>query len=200
MLVGMIIFSSRLFKKSLNQNWKLVQSMQVSTWYPKIVFHLLLICLQALVAIDWIMPEIVAVLFNLWLGCWFRSTALHRIQFATCWKVPITYFYSQTNEWLNDWANRWVLLVESSCKFQWKSISNIVTGHMFVLAVQTTCSVQELGHWFCIQNLWLSSGIAWRSDCQMTGRGWNLDSNLTYAAWWPWHTSCNGFICSQTPE
>ena len=36
---------------------------------------------------------------------------------------------------------------------------------------------QELGHWFCSQNLRLSSGIAFESDCQMTGRGSNLDSN-----------------------
>ena len=30
--------------------------------------------------------------------------------------------------------------------------------------------------WFCIQNLRLSSGMAFRCDCQMTGRGLNLDS------------------------
>ena len=40
---------------------------------------------------------------------------------------------------------------------------------------------------FCSQNLLLSSGIAFRSDCQMTGRGSNLDSNLN-SAFWP--TSC----------
>ena len=42
---------------------------------------------------------------------------------------------------------------------------------------------QELSHWFCSQNLWLSSGIAYRSDCQMTGRGLNLDSILNSASW-----------------
>ena len=30
---------------------------------------------------------------------------------------------------------------------------------------------QELGHWFCSQNLWLSPRIALVSDCQMTGTG-----------------------------
>ena len=34
---------------------------------------------------------------------------------------------------------------------------------------------QELGFWFFSQNLWLSSGIAFGSDCQMTCRGLNLD-------------------------
>ena len=42
---------------------------------------------------------------------------------------------------------------------------------------------QELSHWFCSPSLWLSSGIAFRSDCQVTGRGQNLDSNLNSAAW-----------------
>ena len=60
----------------------------------------------------------------------------------------------------------------------------------FVLAlpistVQPKCAgvlPQELGHWFCSQK-WLSSGIALKSDCQMTGRGSNLDSNLNSAPW-----------------
>ena len=56
---------------------------------------------------------------------------------------------------------------------------------------------KELGHWFCSQNLLLSSGIAFRSDCQMTGRGSNLDSNLNSAAW---PTGCKGLICSKVPK
>ena len=50
---------------------------------------------------------------------------------------------------------------------------------------------------FCSQLYRLSSGRAFGSDCQMTGRGLNLDSNLNSAAW---PTSCRGFICSETPE
>ena len=38
---------------------------------------------------------------------------------------------------------------------------------------------KELGHWFCIQNLWLSSGIAFGSNGQMTYR--LLVSNLNSA-------------------
>ena len=53
---------------------------------------------------------------------------------------------------------------------------------------------QELGRWFCPLNLRLSSGTAFGSDCQMTGRGSNLDSNLNSAAW---PTSCKGFIASK---
>ena len=42
---------------------------------------------------------------------------------------------------------------------------------------------KELSTWFCSQNLWFSSGIAYWSDCQMTGRGLNLDSNLNSTTW-----------------
>ena len=42
---------------------------------------------------------------------------------------------------------------------------------------------QELGHWFCTQNLQLSTGIAFGNDCQMTSRSLSLDSNLNSASW-----------------
>ena len=41
---------------------------------------------------------------------------------------------------------------------------------------------KELCHWISSQKLRLSSGIAFGSDCQMTCRGSNLDSNLNSAA------------------
>ena len=49
----------------------------------------------------------------------------------------------------------------------------------------------------CSQIIQLSSGIAFGSDCQMTGRGSNLESNLNSAAW---PTDYKGFICSEVPE
>ena len=77
---------------------------------------------------------------------------------------------------------------------------------VFVLACPTLPSCawalpQELGPWFCSQNLWFSSGKAFWSDCQMTGRGSNLDStwNLNSCTW---PRDCRGFfqVCSETPE
>ena len=77
---------------------------------------------------NWIMPDIVskrlraviwsscAVLFEFEqtpcprVGCWLRSAAMHRIQFGTCCFVPMSYFYSETNEWLQDWVKQWALL------------------------------------------------------------------------------------------
>ena len=67
---------------------------------------------------------------------------------------------------------------------------------VFVLACPTSgpsCAPalpKEPHYWlFCSQNLWLPSWIAFRSDCQMTCRGSNLDLNFNSAAW---TTSCHG--------
>ena len=66
---------------------------------------------------------------------------------------------------------------------------------VFVLAHPTSPSCapalpKEPHYWlFCSQNLWLPSWIAFRSDCQMTCRGSNLDLNFNSAAW---TTSCHG--------
>ena len=43
-------------------------------------------------------------------GLLLRFAALHRIQFGTCCFVPMSYFYSETNEWSQDWAKLWALL------------------------------------------------------------------------------------------
>ena len=39
-----------------------------------------------------------------------RSAALHGIRFRTCVFVHTSYFYSETNEWLQDWVKRWAQL------------------------------------------------------------------------------------------
>ena len=41
---------------------------------------------------------------------------------------------------------------------------------------------KELGHCYCSQNLRLSSGLTFDSDCQVSSIGLNLDSNLNSAA------------------
>ena len=73
---------------------------------------------------DWfrIMPYIVSILLRaaIWSRCavqleseqttfprpgrQLRSAALHRIRLGTCSSVPMSYFYSETNEWLQDWV------------------------------------------------------------------------------------------------
>ena len=79
----MIIFSSRLLKKSSNQKSKLVQSLQVCTWLSNtgtgILFAANFICDSF---------RIIQTLFSQ-AGCWFRPAALHRIQLWTCCFVPM---------------------------------------------------------------------------------------------------------------
>ena len=38
------------------------------------------------------------------------SALLHRIRLGTCVFVPMSYFYSETNEWLQNWVKQWALL------------------------------------------------------------------------------------------
>ena len=79
---------------------------------------------QALCSVIW---SLCAVQFESFLqtGRWFRSAALqclHRIQFGTCGFVPVSNFYSETNEWSKNWAKLWALLwsATSSPKFNRK--------------------------------------------------------------------------------
>ena len=55
-------------------------------------------------------------------GRQFRSAALHKIGLRTCWFVPMSIFYSKTNEWLKYWAKQWALLwsAATSCWFHRK--------------------------------------------------------------------------------
>ena len=142
----MKIFSSLLLKKSLNQKSKLVQSMQV--WLSDIAFHFLPFgcklwlqsfrklnqyhvrdCFQAFVhrKLKWLCCSI-----GIWetsfsqAGRRFRSAALHRIWFGTCWSVPVPYFHLETNKSLEDWAKQWLLLwsVTSSREIHWTFVSH----------------------------------------------------------------------------
>ena len=49
-----------------------------------------------------------------WTGRQFRPAALDRIRFGTCSFVPMSYFYSETN----DWAKPWVLLCSATISRQ----------------------------------------------------------------------------------
>ena len=137
----MIVYKRRLLKKSSNRKSKCFLSTLLITWLANIKFHLRPIWLQILVAIDsespltsfprfCAPPSEVTVLFysNLSRRPFFGQVvdldlllALHRIQFGTCCFVPMSYFYSETNEWSQDWAKRWARLwsATTSSRFQW---------------------------------------------------------------------------------
>ena len=76
----------------------------------------------------------------------------------------------------------------------------LCTGPVFVLARQLCTSAAPKAQPLILQSNPLM--VFWNSfrdwlDCQMTGRGLNLDSNLNSAAW---PTGSKGFICSEIPE
>ena len=120
----MIVYKGRLLKKSSNRKSKLFLSTLVTTWLSNIAFHLRPIWLQSSANFGCnrfrITPDIVSTLLRafIWSRCavlfeseqtpfsWtdrqFRPAALHRIRFGTCCFVPMSYFYSETNEWSKD--------------------------------------------------------------------------------------------------
>ena len=138
-------------KKSLNIKSKLVQSMQASTWLSNIAFYLQPIGLQTLGVINsescyclqafahshlkLLTPGLTCCAVSLeseqtpfsFTGHQFRPAVLHWSQLGTGWivQVPMSYFYSETNEWSKDWVKLWALLwlVTISGKLKWKSIS-----------------------------------------------------------------------------
>ena len=90
-----------------------------------------------------IMPDIVSKILRatIWSSCAVRfeseqtpfpragrrlRSALDRIRSGTCCFVPMSYFYSETNEWSQDWAKRWALLwsATTSRPFHGNFISN----------------------------------------------------------------------------
>ena len=144
----MIVYKDELLKKSSNRKSKLVLSTLVTTWLSNIAFHLRPILLEYLVAID---SESRLKLLHaaIWsrfavqfesehmplsrTGRQFRPAALHRIWFGTSnfvQIVPMSYSYSETNYWSQDWAKRWALLwsATTSRQFQ-KSNSSLPEIH-----------------------------------------------------------------------
>ena len=102
---------------------------------------------------DWfrIMPDIVSKLLRtaIWSSCavqlesehceqtpfprtghQLRSAALHRILFWTWGFDPISYFYSETNEWLQDWAKWWATLGVASVCNNFLPIQSKISFHM----------------------------------------------------------------------
>ena len=82
---------------------------------PDVIFKLL----RAVIWSSWVVWFESEQMPFLWTCNWLRSAALHRIRFGTCCFVPISYFYSETNEWSKDWVKWWGQLwsATTSCQF-----------------------------------------------------------------------------------
>ena len=143
----MIVYKGRLLKKSSNRKPKLVLSTLVTTWLSNIAFHLLPIWLQNLISIDsescqtsfpsfFAPPSEVAVRFESedseqapfsQAGRRFRPAAWHRIRFGTCCFVPMSYVYSETNDWSKDGAKLWARLWSATTSRQFhRKLENFI--------------------------------------------------------------------------
>ena len=77
----------------------------------------------------------------------FRPAALHRIRYGTWGIVPISHFYSETNDWLQDWAKQWALLwsptTPSKISFHMRNKTHLhwakYTNHWTFQAVLSDC-------------------------------------------------------------
>ena len=90
-----------------------------------------------------------------WTGYRLISAALHRIQSWTSCFVPMSYFYSETIEWLKYWAKQWALLCSATTSrqfhpnfhFTWKTkvtrCSSISTMHQNLFESQTESLSQK---------------------------------------------------------
>ena len=174
----MIVYEDKLLKKSSNQKLKVV----LSTWS--------LHCFQT---IHFICDRFDC---KLWLQS-FHNHARHHFQaFARCHLKSLCWLIRIWADALS-WGRLHFICDRSGANFgcnRFRMIPDVISP------TRPSCSgaqPQELVHWFSSQNLRLSSGIAFGSDFQMTGRGSNLDSNLNSAAW---PTGCKGFICSEVQK
>ena len=140
----MIVYKDKLLKRSSNRKSKLV----LSTLVTSNICILFATILAANFGCYWFritlievdsesLPDIIskllraAILFdsNLSRRPFLRQVmdlgALHRIKLGTCCFVPMSYFYSETNEWSKDWAKRWVLLWSATTSRQFQLFHRI---------------------------------------------------------------------------
>ena len=177
--------------------------MQASTWLSNIAFYLQPIGLQTLGVINsescyclqafahshlkLLTPGLTCCAVSLeseqtpfsFTGHQFRPAVLHWSQLGTGWivQVPMSYFYSETNEWSKDWVKLWALLwlVTISGKLKWKSISchwQKITKHqnLFLQAFDSKPTQLRLSQHSCYYsksgNMFSSSEpVAAYSDC-----------------------------------
>ena len=111
-----------------------------------------------------IMPDIMSKLLcaAIWSWCvvWFeseqtpfprtgsrlRSAALHRILFGTCCFVPMSYFYSGTNEWSQDWVKLCCFgqqqLLANSIGISFPNEKNSVVTAWYLQSIKTFLTVK----------------------------------------------------------
>ena len=104
-------------------------------------------------------------------------SALHRSPLEICGFVPMSYFYSETNdsEWSKDWAKQWVLFwsATSSCqfhrKFHFTWNKKWLVAALYLQSIKTSLTL-ELSHYCKSGNMFsLSKPVAASRDCNQLG-------------------------------
>ena len=116
--------------------------------------------------IAWSFRALASVLFSIqleaeqacisWICCRFRSAAWHRIWFRTSSFVPMPQTYSETNQWLKDWAK------QSSFAMSTASVCNIIQQNprKFCFHVKNNCC-----HYSSLQSIKLLLPAATATGC-----------------------------------
>ena len=110
-----------------------------------------------------------------------RSAALHRIRLGTWGFDPISYFYSETNEWFQHWAKQWAWLqsATTSCLFSRKfhfTWKKIIVAALHLERIKNFLTF-ELGQYRKSGSTCSSSKpVAASSDCHRLGKALFLAS------------------------
>ena len=121
-------------------------------------------------------------------GRWLRPAALHRIRFGTfgfdpmsCF-VPMLYFYSETNEWSQDWAKRWELLCSATTSSWFHRKKKWFVAARYLQSIKTLLTVKQSQYRKSDGTFSSSEPVAARSDCRRLGNALCLCSPT-----WPTH-------------
>ena len=107
-----------------------------------------------------------------------KKVTSHSLKFASI----ETFLILEVSQYCK-WAGHCLQQVASNCSRLGNALPGFVCACLSYLSSCAGLLPQKLCHWIFSQSLWLSSWIAFWSDCHMTGRGLNLDSNMNFASW-----------------
>ena len=111
-----------------------------------------------------------------WTGPRLRFAALHRIEFRAYCFVPMSYFYSETNEWSQDWAKRWARLWSATTsrqfhrKFHFKKKKKWLVAGLYLQSINTFLTVKLSQYRKSGSTFSSSEPVAARSDCCRLGK------------------------------
>ena len=105
-------------------------------------------------------------------------TGVHRSRFQTCGFVPMSYFYSETDNWSKDGAKRWARLWSATASRQFHRNFHFVWNRKCLVAVVAARNLQSIKTLLTLEvsqylergsTFFSSESVAARSDCRRLG-------------------------------